>query len=82
MPDILLYILLALIVCYLALVGACFYRKKHRKSRKQPSKKRPVVKTRSPYRQFSDERYRLNLMAMEAARQMAISASKSSKTVK
>ena len=79
MLDILLYVLLALIVGYLALVGV-YFSMKYRKARKQSTKKRSKITKRSPQRQFSDERYQLNLMAMEAARQMAASAARNSRT--
>ena len=77
-PDTPLYIALVLLLGYLALVGMFFYWKSKR-HRKKPSRKRAVIKKRSPHRQFSDERLQLNLMAMEAARQMAAVAAKSQK---
>jgi len=78
MEDVPIYIALALTLGYLAVVGILSFRKNHRKHQKRPQKKRPVKAKQPPRRQFSDERFSLNLMAMEAARQMAVAALKSS----
>ena len=78
MEDVPIYIALVLTLGYLAVVGVLSYRKDHRKPRKRPQKKHPVKAKQPPHRQFSDERFSLNLMAMEAARQMAVAALKSS----
>ena len=51
--------------------------KKH-KNRKSAPQQNTVSKT-AILSQYSDQRLRLNMMAMEAARQMAVSATKSSK---
>ena len=79
MPNAPLYFALALVLGYLALVGVFSFWRKRRKRRKKPSQGCTVVEKRSPHRQFSDERLQLNLMAMEAARQMAVVAAKSQK---
>ena len=79
MPDILLYSTLALLLGFLAGVGILSYWINRLEQERQRRRKNATTRKRSPDRQFSDERLQLNLMAMEAARQMAAAAAKSSK---
>jgi len=77
MPDILLYSTLALLLGFLAGVSALSSWMNHMEQERQKRRKSATPRKRSPDRQFSDERLQLNLMAMEAARQMAAAAAKS-----